>query len=302
MKYRLNKNVMTGEKSRAAYNALATKTFGISFEQWYQDGFWRQSHTPYTLFDGELAIANISVNQMNIEYQGKGRSYIQLGGVMTEEAYRNQGLSRYLMEQVLADWMEEVDAIFLLANRNVVDFYPKFGFCLEKQYTYEMKVTKEMQDFRQSNLHVEGNVKKLDMKNAADVALLREYYGKKNPYSKLQAVNGFSLLMFYCGSYFKDFIYYIPETDAVVIAEKDGNTLQCYDVYCDEKQMMQAGQQLLAPLLQGIEKIQFCFTPKDTSGMQEKEIDDPDDNLFVFSSKENIFAGDKLMIPEISHT
>ena len=104
MNYKLYKNVMTDDATRTSYDALAQKTFGLSFEDWYQTGFWSETNQPYTLIDGDKAVANVSLNRMEVEYEGRVRSYIQLGTVMTDEAYRNQGLSRYLMEQVLADW------------------------------------------------------------------------------------------------------------------------------------------------------------------------------------------------------
>ena len=49
-------------KYRAAFNNLAKKIFGISFEEWYRAGYWNEKYIPYTLFDGERAIANVSAN------------------------------------------------------------------------------------------------------------------------------------------------------------------------------------------------------------------------------------------------
>lgn len=82
MSYQLCKNVMCDENMRRSFNSLAGKTFHLSFEDWYQAGYWSESNQPYTLFDRGTAIANISVNKMELLWQGKKRSYIQLGTVL----------------------------------------------------------------------------------------------------------------------------------------------------------------------------------------------------------------------------
>ncbi len=110
---------------RAAFNNLAKKVFGISFEDWYQLGYWNEKYIPYTLFDEETAIANISVNTIDFNILGDHKRYIQIGTVMTDDNYRNQNLCRFLMESVL-------------------EFYPKFGFKPVTEYTYFRRVEKDL--------------------------------------------------------------------------------------------------------------------------------------------------------------
>ena len=124
------------EKYRAAFNALAKKVFGISFEEWYAAGYWNEKYIPYTLFDGEHAVANISVNIMDFEVCGEKERYIQIGTVMTDENYRNQNLSRFLMEKVMEEWGSKCKFVYLYANKSVLGFYPKFGFYQVKEYEY----------------------------------------------------------------------------------------------------------------------------------------------------------------------
>lgn len=103
-KYELHIGYQNDEKYRAAFNHLAIKTFNLSFEKWYQAGYWREKYIPYTLFDGERAIANVSVNIMDFSVLGKQQRFIQLGTVMTDEDYRKKNLNRFLMEKVLEEW------------------------------------------------------------------------------------------------------------------------------------------------------------------------------------------------------
>ena len=128
MKYKLEKNVRDTAPVRNAFNALAMQTFQLSFEGWYENGCWSQRYQPYTLMDGGTAAANVSVNLMKTRWNGQIKNYIQLGTVMTHPAYRNQGLSRYLIEEIFRDWEERCDGFYLFANETVLDFYPRFGF------------------------------------------------------------------------------------------------------------------------------------------------------------------------------
>lgn len=55
---------------RSAFNKLVDKVFNISFEAWYQAGYWHKKYIPYTLFDGDKAVANVSVNIMDFNTLG----------------------------------------------------------------------------------------------------------------------------------------------------------------------------------------------------------------------------------------
>lgn len=296
MKYQLEKNVMQSSALRRAYNELAEKTFGLNFQPWYQSGYCGNNHIPYTLFDGKKAVSNVSVNVMEIAWQGKVRHYIQLGTVMTDPAYGGQGLSRYLMEEVLRDWKDKADAIFLFANQSVLEFYPRFGFERQTQYQW----SRSIEAIAGEKKSVEFNAEKLDIENPEHLNLLKNCYEKGNPFSKLQTVNGFGLLMFYCGSFLKDCIYYIPEMNVVVIAELKDGVLYCLDIFCEAGKEL--NQILSAVAGEKVNQVVFKFTPTEQKGCKIQKIEDDDDALFVLKGKENIFAEEKLLFPEIAHT
>lgn len=287
MNYQLSKEVRTHAQQRKAYNALTEKTFGFSFESWYNDGYWTNAHLPYTLFDGEKAVSNVSVNRMELLFRGKIYNCIQLGTVMTDEAYRGRGLSRFLFDEVRKDWEGNCDAMFLFANKSVLDFYPKLGFHKEIQYRFELKTDQAF-----------GTGKKLDMDGAGSRKLFRRYYEKTNPFSKLQAVNNFELQMFYCTSFMKDSVWYLAKQDAVIVAEQEGDAFVCYDIFCGKDRELR--ELLFAAAPAGTKVIRLAFTPIDCSGLEVMPMDDEDDTLFVFGS-----AGgrkERLLFPQISHT
>ena len=104
MKYIFSKTVRDNDAQRAAFNALTRQTFGFDFQDWYNAGHWGDFYIPHTLFDGERAVANVSVNLMRFDMGGVKKNYIQLGTVMTDENYRGQGLSRWIMERILEEY------------------------------------------------------------------------------------------------------------------------------------------------------------------------------------------------------
>lgn len=285
--YRFMKNIKADEAVFDSFNQLAMQTFGLSFEVWYRKGFWQGEYIPHVLLNGGCVVSNVSVNLIHTCWQGQKKLYIQLGTVMTSAEYRNRGLSRFLVEQIIAEWKEKCDAIYLFANDSVLDFYPKFGFVKADEYQCELEVVPQS-----------GDIKKLDMDNAEDVALLLDSYKKSNPFSALPSEDNTGLLMFYCGEFLKDAVYYSKQADAVVIAEYEGVEMTCYDIFCDETDSMQELLSIAARL--DITGVKLGFTPKDKTGCKIS-LRQEEDTLFVLGNKENIFAEHQLMFPLLSH-
>ena len=98
------KNIRDDAGLRSSFNRLAEKTFELNFENWYQNGYWKDNYIPYAAVREGQVVANVSVNPMAFSENGVTRHYIQLGTVMTDPAFRGQGLCRLLMEAVEKDW------------------------------------------------------------------------------------------------------------------------------------------------------------------------------------------------------
>lgn len=227
MHYKLVKQLKDDNTLRKSFIDLAIKTFDLSFDAWYQQGYWSESYIPYAFVDKNKVIANASANIIDLVWQGQPRRYIQIGTVMTNIDYRNKGLAGQLIQHILDDWRDKADAFFLFANSTTVDFYPKFGFTRTDEYQYVAPVSPTPGDFR-----------KLDMDSAQDIALLKHYYQKSNPFSQLRVENNFGLLMFYCSAFMKHFVYYSEKNQAVAIAMQSAHELICFDIFCDAGQSM----------------------------------------------------------------
>ncbi len=282
----LIKNPMDIPATRAEYNRLAEETFGLDFEGWYQSGYFDGSHIPYTLFDGDKAVANISVNLMDVCFGGQIKKYIQLGTVMTKTDYRGQGLQKIIFDEIIKDFEGKYDCMFLFANRKVLDFYPKLGFEKESYYDFTTEISV-----------ADCKIRKLDMNNAKDVDLFKKLYLMGNPYSALEVKNGFALEMFYCGGPYADNVFYIPQYNVAVVAEEDGEAIICLDILgekaADIKEIMSAF---------GKEKLVMGFTPAETDGFAVEKNTDDDTTLFILKDSENIFSENQLLFPLISHT
>ncbi|EPL7596565.1 GNAT family N-acetyltransferase [Klebsiella aerogenes] len=287
MHYKLVKQLKDDNTLRKSFIDLAIKTFDLSFDAWYQQGYWSESYISYAFVDKNKVIANASANIIDLVWQGQPRRYIQIGTVMTNIDYRNKGLAGQLIQHILDDWRYKADAFFLFANSTTVDFYPKFGFTRTDEYQYVAPVSPTPGDFR-----------KLDMDSAQDIALLKHYYQKSNPFSQLRVENNFGLLMFYCSAFMKHFVYYSEKNQAVAIAMQSAHELICFDIFCDAGQSMATIiNELAQPQSQ---QAVLGFTPKEAR-LGEYEKIDGDDMLFIYSNKENIFHDNKLMFPLLAH-
>lgn len=286
MNLRFSKEVRDHGALREAYNALTEKTFGFSFEPWYRMGYWGDFHVPYTLFDGGRAVANVSVNRMEILFGGAVRPCFQLGTVMTDPAYRRRGLSRRLMEEVLQDCRGA--PVFLFANESVLDFYPRFGFQKREQHRFYLCPEKAL-----------GLGKRLDMTAPRDREMLLDYYKRGNPFSRIQAVNGEGLLMFYCTGSMARCVRFLPDFDAVVIGEQEGETFCCFDVFCGEGYALP--DLLAAAAAPGTRRACPAFTPRDAAPFETRLIPGEEDALFVLDSG-GLFDWTPLLFPVISHT
>lgn len=275
---------------RLSFDQLSTSTFHLSFEPWYQDGYWDHTCIPYVLMDGDTVVANATVNILPVRWQEQLQNWLQLGTVMTHPDYRHQGLSRWLMDKILEEWEGKYDTMMLFANQKVLDFYPKFGFVPAAEYQY---INRQL-------LPQPAKVRQLDMDNAIDRELLLKHYAQSNPFAALTVVGNPGLLMFYCTRFYKTNVYYLEEGEVVAIIEHEEGTMTCHDIFGNNSQSL---HHILSSLMDNnTQQVNLGFTPRDITGFTIQPLKDDDLTLFVLDKKENIFATHQLMIPTLSHT
>lgn len=296
MKILINNNEFTflngyqkNDKYRLAFNNLAIKVFNLSFEEWYQAGYMNEKYIPYTLFIDDKAIANISINIMNFISLGRRQTYLQIGTVMTDERYRKQGLSQYLMEIILNEWDKKCDFIYLYANHTVLDFYPKFGFEKMKEFSYFKQMIQPS-----INTHVEKL--KMDMQYNRDK--LYDYAKHTSINGKLTMKENADLIMFYCITVLKDHVYYIPSLDVMTVATYDHHQLLIWDIY--SKAPVDIHEIISSLSNTQTDNVVLGFTPNDCGQFEIREVTEGD-VLFIQKNKTALFNENKIMFPLLSH-
>ncbi|MEK3982477.1 GNAT family N-acetyltransferase [Paenibacillus sp. FSL K6-3166] len=264
------------KKYKESFNILAKSIFGIDFSPWYEQGGWNDKYICYSYIDGDQVIANASINKMTIILNQKEYNAIQIGTVMTHPDYRMQGLSRKLIDHIIAKYEQEYDFIYLFANDSALDFYPKFGFERMQESSFSINA---------SNLRNQTSktfsVRPLSMNSSVDLIMIKKFAEGKVPVSTiLSVVNNEHQLLFYFILPFHDSFYYIEEADVVVIFKHEGHQLHIFDMISTTSLDIEAIlNSIISP---ETEIIHFYFTPDYALEHMETElIPQSEDTLFV---------------------
>jgi predicted N-acetyltransferase YhbS len=291
-----SRDVRNREPIRSSFDELARRTFGLSFEQWRQAGWWQDAYEPHVLLDQGRVVANVSVNKMTFLLNGNLQRLIQIGTVMTDPGYSGQGLARFLMERVLKEYEPQSDGIYLYANDSVTGFYPRFGFAAVPEYECRLRLGEDSVTAGGATAAT-----RLRMDVAADVDILLRLFRQGNPFARLSLADNEGLLMFYCTQALRKAVFYCPAYQVALIAEHAGDTLICHDLYGGRG----AG---LAAILESVNDgsarqaiLGFSPRPALSQGCTEVLRQEKDTTLFWLTTKPCPFLQERLMFPWLSH-
>lgn len=286
-------NYMCDDTLRHALNDLTKKTFGFDFEDWVTGGYFEGDYIPYSFIENGKVISNVSANRMTFLQNGVERNYIQIGTVMTDEAYRRHGLAKKLMEHVVKQYKDSCDGFYLFANLGAVDFYNRCGFSKETEYRYSVK-----NEFCMGKSAGEFFMPV----NTADEQMKQKYMDmvrRSAVNSSLEQLNKFGLQMFYSAD--MENVYYAKDMDCFIVAEMEENTLLLQSVICEN-------HVTLLDVLQRVKgeyhNCQLGFTPalKDMDICVAEQYDGADDyRLFYLGEQLKSIENEKLYFPELSH-
>ena len=286
MNFCIEKNYRNNENLRASFNKLAEKTFGLNFENWYQNGFWNDNYIPYSVvIDGEV-VSNVSVNTCNMNYKGKIVNLIQLGTIMTDNDHRGKGYARTLMEEIMRDYEGKVDGIYLFANDSVLEFYPKFGFREAKEYQYSKEVT----------ISDECKAEMVPLKSKSDFDRIVEILEKTGQNAQLYMVDNTGLYMFYLSQFMTENLFFIADCRSYAIAEIEGDTLILHTIIGDG-----TVDEVIKAFGSQVKKVVLCFTPKDVIGFKKSELHEEDTTFFVKGKFFEDSCHDEYMMQAITH-
>jgi GNAT superfamily N-acetyltransferase len=274
---------------RKSFNELAQTVFDINFESWYQNGYWTEKYIPYSFLHNDKVIANVSVSPMKFVHNGIVKNYVQLGTVMTEEAYRNQGLIRRLIHEVDSDYSNKVDGFFLFANETVLDFYPKFGYERVKEHSF----------YQHTDIDCEMTARRVPMKTREDFKLLEAAVNNSCIQSSFWMIENMELVMFYATNFMNENVFEMKDQNAYAIAELDQGELFLHQVFSPEKVNL---ERIVASFGKEVKKVTLGFTPLEETGFQWEESRDEDTVLYGKGSSLVDMVQWKQRISTLSHT
>ena len=283
----IESNYRDNASLRKSLNKLAGKVFGgLNFEDWYQNGFWKDNYIPYSVVDDGKVVANISVNTCDMNYDGRIVKLIQLGTVMTDPDYRGRGYARMLMEKIIEDYENKVDGIYLFANDSVVDFYPKFGFRKSSEFQYSKGV----------KIDLDWTAQLVPMAEKRDWDKMVQVLNENEQNAKMYMVSNAGLYMFYLSQFMQENTFYIADCDTYAIAEIEGDTLILHAV-------IGSGEldRVIASFGKGIKKVILAFTPNDSTGYDKSVVVEEDTHLFVRGKFFDNTNEDEFMFQAITH-
>lgn len=288
MKYSYVTNYKNNDALRHSFNELTGKTFCFNFVEWFNNGFWSDKFIPCSLVDGEKIIANVSVNLMDFNMDGTEKHYIQIGTVMTDEEYRGQGLSRYLMERVIAEYKEKVDGIYLFGGDSVVNFYSKFGLIRGTEYQYTKAVNVENSKMQIENVNMADKIKRQNFLDAV----------KKSVSNGRLSMDNFGLTSFWATGPMGDLVYYYADEDAYVIAYIKKGNLWIYQIISTHKVDL---EKIISSFGSTIKEVTLGFTPYDSNGYDVRKFHKDDCTLFYLGKDLENIEKKKLIFPTLSH-
>jgi len=204
---------------RASFNRLATESFGISFEAWYQKGYWDSNYIPYSMVEGDRVVANASANRMTLHIEGTTYNAIQIGTVMTHPDYRRRGLAKGLLEQIIHDFKDQTDVFFLAADEEAKSLYSSCGFVEIPSVSYSWE----------NGL---AQPKKLEHIKLTDDEVLAWKKAADHNHRRFKAGMDDHILAFYLAHGFDDKLYLYDENTLIIAdVEDEGKTVILYGIY-----------------------------------------------------------------------
>lgn len=280
---------MNNDEYRHKLNELTGRTFGFDFESWVTGGYFEGDYIPYSYLEEGKIICNVSANRMELLQNGRLKHYIQLGTVMTDEAFRRRGLAGKLMEYVVGQYEGKCDGIYLFGDLSALGFYEKAGFSQLREYRYWLKPGTV------GTLAEGGFSPVTPAQREAYLAAVRE----SAVYSSLEQKNKFGLQLFYTASL--DNVYYHPGLDCFAVLEKERDCLTLQSVICRKKYPLQT---IIAQLGIDFDRLLLGFAPMAEDGaLFEGEVYDGGDDyrLFYRGPQLESIETEKLYFPQLSH-
>lgn len=217
----------------------------FDFAFWYDLDLWDENYESYSIMKKDAIISNICVYKTQVMFKGQRHLALSLGAAATKDTCRGQGLSRALMEHIMAKY--DRVPMYLFANDEVLGFYPKFGF----ERVYE----KQPVAYCAINNHIQPTRLRYD-----DPKIWHYIYDRINFSQQLDCLNTACINIFHIHlGYLKECLYEIPTLNTLVIARQEGTILKLNGVFSLDD--ISFSDFVLHLPFSNVEQIEFGFMP-----------------------------------------
>ena len=276
------------EGLRKSLSDLGRRTFGIDLERWYENGFWKEDYIPYSVIEDGNVVSNVSVNVCNFRWKKNIRHLAQLGTVMTSEDCRNKGYASFLMDRIVNECDRSFEGVYLYCEEKNVPFYEKFGF--KRFFEYQCSKT--------VNITSSATVENIPMNSKEERNRMVDIIQRKGQYGDKIMVGNTGLFMFYLAGPFSDNVYYVPSSEAYVVANVVEDTLTLYAIFADDR--ISLGD-IISSFGNRIKRVIMAFSPENNTGFDQKKIESADSVMLVRGPVFESAVSERFMFPEISH-
>ena len=215
---------------------LFEEVFGMPvdlLQDFHRRGYWDPSYCPYTYFDGDRALANVSRFSLPLIIKGQPIVAAGIQSVMTLPEFRHLGLMTSLMEYMLEDIDRRYFVSLLFTSQP--NLYQRFGF----QKVPETRFRAALPCLA---LDTPSALRRLDLSKHADGVLLQRVLEQSVPLSHGFAPTSYQS-SFYLHCYetaWRERLHYDPESESVIVYEAHEKTLWLYAILAKEWPTMQS--------------------------------------------------------------
>lgn len=227
------------------FGNLIHEVFGFSFAPWFECKLWDEQYESYSVIENGRMLSNTCIYKTEMNVCGKPFYALQFGGVSTRKEERGKGLSRLLIEHIIAKY-PDVPA-FLGANSSVIDFYTHFGF--RPVQTYHPKIAVAINSDKCDTIKL----------NPEDITVTQAIQNRTMHSNTLDSLNTQSIQIFHLLLDYPDAIYHLPGCGAIVVAKQKDDALFIADVIADTPVSFDTLQKELP--FNGVQSVEFGFCP-----------------------------------------
>jgi len=214
-------NYWSNSNLKNEFIRFLNQTFGLDLSLWDRKGFWDNCYRPFSYFSGDTLVSNVCIYSMDMTIKGMKCSVAQVSAVGTIPEYRRKGLSQQLMQTAINWAKDKHEFFYLFADKEAFPFYKKSGFRLTDEY--KARITGPLMTPRPGAI-------KLDMQRADHIELVHRVASDREPVSNILGVTNSNLFMFWCLYSLREYIYYIPELDILVLYKREKGMVTIFDI------------------------------------------------------------------------